>query len=111
MLIVLILEWKILRPTTVLSKKFITTTCCGREKSIPNNSEQTAEIKYGQPTFQTHPHLLKQNEIVIGVTVSEFKERRERLMEAIHECESRVIKSKKNIVSILNIVDRGNNFR
>lgn len=37
----------------------------------------------GQPTPWTHPHLLKQHEIATGITVDEFKARRERLMNRI----------------------------
>lgn len=38
---------------------------------------------YGQPTFKTHPHLLKTDELVQGVKLSEIVNRRQRLMETI----------------------------
>lgn len=38
---------------------------------------------YGQPTFKTHPHMLKENELVQGVKLDEIISRRLRLMETI----------------------------
>ncbi|KAK5584640.1 hypothetical protein RB653_006255 [Dictyostelium firmibasis] len=37
-------------------------------------------LSIGQPTHETHPHLLKKNEITKGIPMEEFKERRDRLM-------------------------------
>lgn len=42
-----------------------------------------SEKQYGQPTFKTHPHLLKENELVQGVKLDEIVDRRLRLMETI----------------------------
>ena len=42
-----------------------------------------SERVYGQPTFKTHPHLLKENELVQGVKLDEIISRRQRLMETI----------------------------
>jgi Xaa-Pro aminopeptidase len=42
-----------------------------------------SEKIYGQPTFKTHPHLLKENELVQGVKLDEVVNRRLRLMETI----------------------------
>ena len=39
--------------------------------------------KYGQPTSFTHPHLLKNEEINKGIQKSEFKNRRENLIEKL----------------------------
>ena len=39
--------------------------------------------KYGQPTSFTHPHLLKDGEINKGILKSEFKKRRENLIEKL----------------------------
>ncbi|KAF2073740.1 hypothetical protein CYY_004942 [Polysphondylium violaceum] len=36
----------------------------------------------GQPTHETHPHLLKENELVKHITINEFKERRNKLLES-----------------------------
>ncbi|XP_063983460.1 xaa-Pro aminopeptidase 3-like isoform X1 [Diachasmimorpha longicaudata] len=38
---------------------------------------------FGQPTPQTHPHLLKSDELVPGIKLHEFKERRAKLVEKI----------------------------
>jgi Xaa-Pro aminopeptidase len=38
---------------------------------------------FGQPVFNTHPHLLKENEIVQGITLDEIIQRRQILMETI----------------------------
>lgn len=38
---------------------------------------------YGQPTFETHPHLIAEGEITPLITKSEYQERRHKLLEAI----------------------------
>lgn len=40
-------------------------------------------VQFGQPTQFTHPHLLKPNELTIGLLPTEFSERREKLMEKV----------------------------
>lgn len=40
---------------------------------------------FGQPTPITHPHLLRDNELVQGVTKAEFIDRRNRLMLSIQQ--------------------------
>lgn len=42
-----------------------------------------AEKVYGQPTPSSHPHLLKENEIVQGITLDEIVQRRHELLETI----------------------------
>ena len=42
-----------------------------------------SEKLYGQPTFKTHPHMLKENELIQGVKLDEIINRRLRLMETI----------------------------
>ena len=49
------------------------------QKDAGQNLEQT----FGQPTPETHPHLLKKGELVAGFKLNEFKSRRSRLMEMI----------------------------
>ena len=39
--------------------------------------------KYGQPTEWTHPHILSKNEVNRGIQRSEFKQRREHLVEKL----------------------------
>ena len=54
------------------------------------NQHQTVESSIapsrpcGQPTAITHPHLLKDREVVPGIQLDEFKRRRCKLMESIH---------------------------
>ena len=43
------------------------------------------QLKYGQPTEWTHPHIIKKNEINRGILKSEFKNRREKLIEKLLE--------------------------
>ncbi|CRK89593.1 CLUMA_CG003262, isoform A [Clunio marinus] len=42
-----------------------------------------SEKLYGQPTFKTHPHLLKENELVQGIKLEEIVTRRTRLADTI----------------------------
>lgn len=42
-----------------------------------------AEVNYGQPTFKTHPHMLKEYELIQGVKLDEIINRRLRLMQTI----------------------------
>lgn len=57
-------------------------------------------IRFGQPTHLTHSHLLKPNELAIGLKPSEFADRRYRLMEKIQQqCITRG-QPNRNIVSI-----------
>ena len=41
--------------------------------------------RLGQPTYLTHPHLLKEGELVAGVTATEFLERRQRFITSIRK--------------------------
>lgn len=45
----------------------------------------------GQPTFKTHPHLVKEHELWPGIQSGEFRERRKRLFALILESEASVI--------------------
>lgn len=52
--------------------------------SLENRRKLITDDKiYGQPTPTTHPHLLKQNEIVQGISLDEIVNRRHELMETI----------------------------
>lgn len=48
-----------------------------------DKSKFVDKVIFGQPTFQTHPHLLKENELVQGITTKEISYRRIQLMETI----------------------------
>lgn len=97
--LVLILGRNILSSTNVLCRKYTT----NREKQSLKLIENLHKdgIKLGQPIFYSHPHLLKENELAIGVTVGEFKERRQRLMEAIQKQCNKLIRPKKFMVSFV----------
>ena len=40
-------------------------------------------FKFGQPTEWTHPHIIQKNEINKGILESEFRARREKLIEKL----------------------------
>ncbi|KAK2031446.1 metallopeptidase family M24 [Colletotrichum zoysiae] len=42
-----------------------------------------AELQFGQPVHETHPHILKAGEITPGITAQEYWERRARLAEKL----------------------------
>ncbi|GKT94209.1 metallopeptidase family M24 [Colletotrichum tofieldiae] len=42
-----------------------------------------AELQFGQPVHETHPHILKTGEITPGITAQEYWERRARLAEKL----------------------------
>ncbi|XP_076627491.1 xaa-Pro aminopeptidase 3 isoform X1 [Colletes latitarsis] len=54
----------------------------------------------GQPTAITHPHLMKDGEVVPGIPLSEFRKRRSKLMENIVSHASGTSPSKPHIVII-----------
>lgn len=60
--------------------------------------------QFGQPTQFTHPHLLKPNELTIGLLPDEFAERRQKLMDKIAEHCVDTKKPKRNIVKIESII-------
>jgi len=52
------------------------------KSSISTTIFQKKRFLIGQPTHETHPHLLKENELVKHITVNEFKDRRTKLLES-----------------------------
>lgn len=66
------------------------TFCTSISHGVKSYSESLENLhnngtRFGQPTSITHPHLLKANELAIGVTPNEFADRRYRLMEKIQQ--------------------------
>ncbi|KAH4964742.1 hypothetical protein HBI78_111860 [Parastagonospora nodorum] len=62
---------RLLRPTAKVSSR------CGATRrflSVP-----AAELRFGQPLHETHPHLLKAGEVTPGITALEYFERRSKL--------------------------------
>ncbi|XP_051158781.1 xaa-Pro aminopeptidase 3-like isoform X2 [Leptopilina boulardi] len=47
------------------------------------DQQRIIQTSFGQPTYQTHPHLIKKGEIIPGIQLEEFKTRRSKLMEQI----------------------------
>lgn len=60
-----------------------------------------SEKVYGQPTFKTHPHLLKENELVQGIRLDEIVTRRFRLIETIKSYSSINLSSVKNHLIVI----------
>lgn len=76
------------------------------EKSFSEKIEylQRNGFRFGQPTHYSHPHLLKPDELTVGLLPSEFASRRNRLMEKIFErCQS-YDQNYRNIVIIHQIL-------
>lgn len=55
------------------------------QKNYSNNNVNNSNVKstFGQPTHQTHPHLIGNGEITPLITLAEYKKRRNLLLEAI----------------------------
>ncbi|KAG1710431.1 Xaa-Pro aminopeptidase 3 [Nymphon striatum] len=58
-------------------------TWCGTLNGKQNATQEKNRKSYGQPAPNSHPHLLKTNEVAPGISKSEFKKRRFKLMESI----------------------------
>jgi intermediate cleaving peptidase 55 len=56
---------------------------CLASSRVPRRAYATsvaaAELKFGQPLHETHPHLLEPGELTPGVTALEYAQRRSRL--------------------------------
>lgn len=46
-------------------------------------SVHAGELQFGQPVYETHPHLLKPGELTPGITAIEYAQRRSRLAEKL----------------------------
>lgn len=51
--------------------------------ALKSKLEHTIGINFGQPTSTTHPHLLKNGEILPYISVQELQDRRSRLIERV----------------------------
>ncbi|KAL8732582.1 MAG: hypothetical protein Q9181_003897 [Wetmoreana brouardii] len=51
----------------------------GRLQSPSYASVSAADIQFGQPVHETHPHLLKAGELTPGITAAEYAQRRSKL--------------------------------
>ncbi|KAK7471233.1 aminopeptidase [Stygiomarasmius scandens] len=69
-----------LRRSHVVSRSFL--------RAYATEAQSQVCIKptlYGQPTFQSHPHLVKPNELTPGFPPEEYESRRKRLMDNLPE--------------------------
>ncbi|KAI1087224.1 aminopeptidase-like protein [Rostrohypoxylon terebratum] len=48
--------------------------------TIPSTTVSAKDILFGQPVYETHPHILQLGELTPGITAQEFHERRTRLI-------------------------------
>ena len=53
------------------------------QKAVCDQSQKISYPTFGQPTPLTHPHLMKEGEVVPGIHLQEFKSRRSKLLERI----------------------------
>ncbi|XP_046416509.1 xaa-Pro aminopeptidase 3-like [Neodiprion virginianus] len=51
--------------------------------STLNQSRNFLQPRYGQPTAATHPHLVREGELLPGIPLEDFKKRRNSLMEKV----------------------------
>lgn len=84
-------------PTTYfsMSKRRRTSLSAQNLENLQKNG-----ITFGQPTPFTHPHLLKPHELVAGVSLNEFKMRRQQLMELIRNHCHTSQRPQRNIVIV-----------
>lgn len=47
------------------------------------NKHKVKDYTLGQPCFETHPHIVKKDEVGAGIRREEFQERRSKLMTAL----------------------------
>lgn len=86
--------------------KYYSTTKQIRGKTTqvsPKNVEKwrTSKRIVGQPTFQTHPHLLREGEIVPGIQLPELQERRTKLMNSVQQYSKETRPDVKNHLVII----------
>ncbi|KAK0641112.1 peptidase M24, structural domain-containing protein [Cercophora newfieldiana] len=63
---------------------------CSRQQPTPRTlrgyaTVSAAELEFGQPVHETHPHVLKPSEITPGITAQEYADRRANLASSLPE--------------------------
>ncbi|XP_018895572.2 xaa-Pro aminopeptidase 3 [Bemisia tabaci] len=63
-------------------------SCASTQKSLSTqieklNNRPNPKFVYGQPTYESHPHLIKPEELVAGIKLEEFQERRRKLISLV----------------------------
>ncbi|KAK5987811.1 Intermediate cleaving peptidase 55 [Cladobotryum mycophilum] len=56
-----------------------------QDKRADNSIVSAANLKFGQPIHETHPHILKAGELTPGITAQEYADRRAALADAMPE--------------------------
>ncbi|KAF2468477.1 xaa-Pro aminopeptidase-like protein [Lindgomyces ingoldianus] len=69
-----------LRPVLRVGGRGVNPTCWMGRKQL---SVSAAELRFGQPLHETHPHLLKAGEVTPGITAQEYYNRRANLAHAL----------------------------
>ncbi|PSR99093.1 metallopeptidase [Coniella lustricola] len=54
-----------------------------RRYSSASGSISASDLQFGQPVYETHPHLLQPGEVTPGITAREYHERRARLAQSM----------------------------
>ncbi|CAI6313097.1 unnamed protein product [Periconia digitata] len=76
-------------PPPLRSLRSLTRPAWKWQRPICNNTRRTlssisaAELQFGQPLHETHPHLLQAGEITPGITAQEYYDRRVKLAQAL----------------------------
>lgn len=75
--------------------------CMNAPKAKPCSSN--FKRNFGQPSFETHPHLLKEGEVTPLITKSEYQNRRCNLVESIlkHAATNSNNKEKSHVVMLI----------
>lgn len=74
-------------------------------KTAKTESVSTTSCKlFGQPTHESHPHLLNQGEITPQISKEEFQNRREKLVENVLQYSEKNCAEKKHLVCTFRII-------
>ncbi|KAJ6160752.1 Intermediate cleaving peptidase 55 [Penicillium chermesinum] len=72
-------SYRFISPCSSLTRKQVTL------RKAYSTSVQAAELKFGQPVHETHPHILSPGELTPGITALEYAQRRSRLANKLPE--------------------------
>ncbi|KAG6010910.1 hypothetical protein E4U21_002580 [Claviceps maximensis] len=79
-------------PTThLINISALTTTCSASKQLFASKCYSTAsvvpasDLRFGQPVYETHPHILQSGELTPGITAQEYADRRAALAHSMSE--------------------------